>query len=71
MMDEELNWFTLFCCPNRIDYIIAPIKVLETLKESVTYPDEKYSFVSQLSPASAKMYQLTDEEVYTPIHNFV
>ncbi|KAF3330351.1 putative transaldolase [Carex littledalei] len=46
-----------------IDYIIAPLKVLQTMKESVTSPDEKYSFVSQLSPASAKMYQLTDEEL--------
>ncbi|KAJ4772978.1 Transaldolase [Rhynchospora pubera] len=46
-----------------IDYIIAPLKILQSMKESITYPDEKYSFVSRLSPASAKMYQFADEEL--------
>ncbi|OAY62935.1 Transaldolase [Ananas comosus] len=30
-----------------IDYIIAPLKVLQSLKESITSPDEKYSFVQR------------------------
>ncbi|WOK95372.1 hypothetical protein Cni_G04079 [Canna indica] len=46
-----------------IDYIIAPLKILQSLKESVTYPDEKYSYVRRLSPASAKMYNFTEEEL--------
>ncbi|OAY71239.1 Transaldolase [Ananas comosus] len=39
-----------------IDYIIAPLKVLQSLKESITSPDEKYSFLvkwDQLSFAAA------------------
>ncbi|XP_020114499.1 uncharacterized protein LOC109728499 [Ananas comosus] len=46
-----------------IDYIIAPLKVLQSLKESITSPDEKYSFVQRLSPRSAKMYNFTEEEL--------
>ncbi|CAA6666812.1 unnamed protein product [Spirodela intermedia] len=46
-----------------VDYIIAPLKILQSLKESVTYPDEKYSFVRRLSPSSAKIYDFTDEEL--------
>ncbi|XP_073103116.1 uncharacterized protein [Elaeis guineensis] len=46
-----------------IDYIIAPLKILQSLKESVTYPQEKYSYVRKLSPGSAKMYDFTEEEL--------
>ncbi|KAG1359294.1 transaldolase-like [Cocos nucifera] len=46
-----------------IDYIIAPLKILQSLKESVTYPKEKYSYVRRLSPGSAKMYDFTEEEL--------
>ncbi|URE09562.1 hypothetical protein MUK42_04844 [Musa troglodytarum] len=46
-----------------IDYIIAPLKILQSLKESVTYPDEKYSYVRRLSPGSARMYNFTEEEL--------
>ncbi|KAL5815223.1 hypothetical protein ACOSQ3_026018 [Xanthoceras sorbifolium] len=46
-----------------IDYIIAPLKVLQSLKESVTAPDEKYSFVRRLSPESASMYNFSEEEL--------
>ncbi|XP_038970754.1 transaldolase-like [Phoenix dactylifera] len=46
-----------------IDYIIAPLKILQYLKESVTYPEEKYSYVRRLSPGSAKMYNFTEEEL--------
>lgn len=47
----------------RVDYIIAPLKVLQSLKESVTAPDEKYSFVPRLSRQNAVNYNFTDEEV--------
>jgi transaldolase len=47
----------------RVDYIIAPLKVLQSLKESVTAPDEKYSFVRRLSPQSAATYSFSKEEV--------
>lgn len=46
-----------------VDYIVAPLKVLQTLKESVTSPDEKYSFVRRLSPQSAANYAFSDEEL--------
>ncbi|KAL2321602.1 hypothetical protein Fmac_025981 [Flemingia macrophylla] len=46
-----------------IDYIIAPLKVLQSLKESIASPDEKYSFVRRLSPQSALKYVFNDEEL--------
>ncbi|KAE9614213.1 hypothetical protein Lal_00016783 [Lupinus albus] len=46
-----------------VDYIIAPLKVLQSLKESVASPDEKYSFVRRLSPQSAAKYVFSDEEL--------
>ncbi|KAG5039751.1 hypothetical protein JHK85_012227 [Glycine max] len=46
-----------------VDYIIAPLKVLQSLKESVASPDEKYSFVRRLSPQSAAKYTFSDEEL--------
>jgi len=46
-----------------VDYIIAPLKVLQSLKESVTAPDEKYSFVRRLSPESAALYNFTELEL--------
>lgn len=46
-----------------VDYIIAPLKVLQSLKESITTPDEKFSFVRRLSPQSAKTYNFTSEEL--------
>lgn len=46
-----------------VDYIIAPLKVLQSLKESVTTPDDKYSFIRKLSPQSAANYIFSEEEV--------
>ncbi|XP_057419527.1 uncharacterized protein LOC130713751 [Lotus japonicus] len=46
-----------------VDYIIAPLKVLQSLNESVAFPDEKYSFVRRLSPESASRYLFSDEEL--------
>ncbi|KAJ8767632.1 hypothetical protein K2173_018190 [Erythroxylum novogranatense] len=46
-----------------VDYIIAPLKVLQSLKESVTTPDQKYSFIRKLSPQSAANYNFSKEEV--------
>ncbi|GFQ05039.1 transaldolase [Phtheirospermum japonicum] len=46
-----------------VDYIISPLKILESLKESVTPPDEKYSLVRRLSPQSAASYNFSDDEL--------
>ncbi|XP_074558761.1 uncharacterized protein LOC141814715 [Curcuma longa] len=46
-----------------IDYIIVPVKILESLKDSVTYPEEKYSYFRRLSPGSAKVYNFTEGEL--------
>uniref|UniRef100_A0A6N2KSD3 transaldolase n=1 Tax=Salix viminalis TaxID=40686 RepID=A0A6N2KSD3_SALVM len=46
-----------------VDYIIAPLKVLQSLKESITTPDEKYSFVRRLSSHSAVAYSFSEEEL--------
>jgi len=46
-----------------VDYIITPLKLLQSLKESVTPPDEKYSFIKKLSPQSAATYSFSDEEL--------
>ncbi|XP_050376658.1 uncharacterized protein LOC126794057 [Argentina anserina] len=46
-----------------VDYIIAPLKVLQSLKETATTPEEKYSFVRRLSPQSAAKYNFNDKEL--------
>lgn len=43
--------------------MIAPLKILQSLKDSITYPDEKYSFVRRLSPSSAMSFKFSQEEV--------
>jgi transaldolase len=55
----------------RIDYIIAPVKILQSLDESVTDPDEKYGYVQRLTPSLDKMYNFTEEEVRPLILDFV
>ncbi|GER30399.1 ABC transporter F family member 4 [Striga asiatica] len=46
-----------------VDYIISPLKILQSLKESVTPPDEKYSLMRRLSTQSAASYTFRDEEL--------
>ncbi|KAI3874841.1 hypothetical protein MKW98_019414 [Papaver atlanticum] len=46
-----------------VDYIIAPLKILHSLKESSAYPDEKYGFVRRLSPDLAREYNFKEEEL--------
>ncbi|KAM7525610.1 hypothetical protein LguiA_015512 [Lonicera macranthoides] len=46
-----------------VDYIITPLKILQSLKESVTPPDDKYSLVKRLSPQSAANYNFSEEEL--------
>ncbi|GJN12420.1 hypothetical protein PR202_ga30696 [Eleusine coracana subsp. coracana] len=46
-----------------IDYIIAPLKILQSLEESVTDPHEKYGYVLKLTPAIGKTYEFTEEEL--------
>ncbi|KAK9143220.1 hypothetical protein Syun_012620 [Stephania yunnanensis] len=46
-----------------VDYIIASLKVMQSLKESITSPEEKYAFVRKLSPTSAMGYYFSEEEL--------
>ncbi|XBI38518.1 hypothetical protein VPH35_123513 [Triticum aestivum] len=46
-----------------IDYIIAPLKILQSLDESVTDSDEKYGYVQRLTPSLDKMYNFSQEEL--------
>ncbi|KAJ4956156.1 hypothetical protein NE237_012939 [Protea cynaroides] len=45
-----------------VDYIIAPLKILHSLKESVISPEEKYTFVRRLTPQSAAAFKFSEEE---------
>ncbi|KAF6152427.1 hypothetical protein GIB67_038050 [Kingdonia uniflora] len=45
-----------------VDYIIAPLKIMQSLKES-SAPDEKNSYVRRLSPNSAMTYNFREEEL--------
>ncbi|AEE28854.1 Aldolase superfamily protein [Arabidopsis thaliana] len=47
-----------------VDYVIAPLKVLQSLKDSPAIPDdEKYSFVRKLTPETATHYHFTNKEL--------
>ncbi|XP_071919453.1 uncharacterized protein [Coffea arabica] len=46
-----------------VDYVVTPLKILQSLKDSVTPPDEKYSLVRRLSPQSAAAYNFSQEEL--------
>ncbi|CAN7020373.1 unnamed protein product [Brassica rapa subsp. trilocularis] len=47
-----------------VDYVIAPLKVLQSLKDSPAVPDdEKYSFVRKLSPETATHYNFPNKEL--------
>ncbi|XP_010476185.1 PREDICTED: uncharacterized protein LOC104755488 isoform X2 [Camelina sativa] len=47
-----------------VDYVIAPLKVLQSLKDSPAIPDdEKYSFVRKLTPETATHYNFTNKEL--------
>ncbi|KAL5728217.1 transaldolase [Ranunculus cassubicifolius] len=46
-----------------VDYIIAPLKVMQSLKEATVPLSEKYSFVRRLTPSSARGYNFSKEEL--------
>ncbi|XP_043716243.1 transaldolase isoform X2 [Telopea speciosissima] len=46
-----------------VDYMIAPLKILQSLKESITSPEEKYTFVRRLTPESAATFKFSEEEL--------
>ena len=39
------------------------MKILQSLDESITDPDEKYGYVQRLTPSLDKTYNFTEEEV--------
>ncbi|KAH9314062.1 hypothetical protein KI387_022689, partial [Taxus chinensis] len=49
----------------RVDYLIVPLKILQSLKDSRTLPDDKYSFSKRLSSETAQGYNFTAEELVT------
>jgi len=46
-----------------LDYLIVPVKVLQSLKESKADLEDKYAFARRLSPPSAQSATFTEEEV--------
>ncbi|GFZ16505.1 hypothetical protein Acr_25g0009140 [Actinidia rufa] len=52
-----------YIIPLWVDYIITPLKILQSLKESITPPDDKYSFTRRLSPQSAATYNFSNEQL--------
>ncbi|XP_042512051.1 transaldolase isoform X2 [Macadamia integrifolia] len=46
-----------------VDYIIAPLKILQSLKESITSPEEKYTYLRRLTPQSAASFKFSEEEL--------
>ncbi|CAN6460767.1 unnamed protein product [Victoria cruziana] len=46
-----------------VDYLIAPLKLLESLKESQISPDEKYSFFRRLTPSVSSAVAFSEEEL--------
>ncbi|MCO5547665.1 hypothetical protein L7F22_001116 [Adiantum nelumboides] len=46
-----------------VDYIITPVRILQSLQESIALPDDKYSFVRRLSPADAETFFFTENEL--------
>ncbi|KAF3783518.1 Transaldolase [Nymphaea thermarum] len=46
-----------------VDYLIAPLKLLQSLKESEISPDEKYSFFRRLTPAVSNAVNFSEEEL--------
>lgn len=46
-----------------IDYVIVPVKILQSLQESKALADDKYSFARRLSPAEAETFSFTSKEL--------
>ncbi|ERN02631.1 hypothetical protein AMTRI_Chr03g46880 [Amborella trichopoda] len=46
-----------------VDYLIIPLKILLSLKDSVTSPEEKYSYIRRLSPSAAATFSFNEEEL--------
>lgn len=48
-----------------VDYVIVPVRILQSLQESQALVDDKYSFVRRLSPTEAKSFPFTAKELVT------
>lgn len=61
--NKMMSKLLLFSVILRVDYIIAPLKILQSLQESSILSDDKYSFTGRLNPTSATRYVFSQEEV--------
>ncbi|KAH7291516.1 hypothetical protein KP509_29G020100 [Ceratopteris richardii] len=48
-----------------VDYIITPVKIVQSLQESEALPDDKYSFARCLNPTDAEVFPFTENELVT------
>jgi hypothetical protein len=46
-----------------IDFVIVPLKILQSLQEAKALKDDKYSFSRRLSSAEAETFNFTEQEV--------
>lgn len=46
-----------------LDYLIVPVKVLKSLKESKADLEDKYAFARRLSPSTAEAATFSEDEV--------
>jgi transaldolase len=47
----------------RLDYLVVPVKVLQSLKDTKTDLEDKYAFVRRLDPSASQFTQFSDDEV--------
>lgn len=48
-----------------VDYVIVPVRILQSLQESQALVDDKYSFARRLSPMEAKSFPFSPKELVT------
>lgn len=46
-----------------LDYLVVPVKVLQSLKDTKTDLEDKYAFVRRLDPSASQFTQFSDDEL--------
>jgi transaldolase len=46
-----------------LDYLVVPVKVLQSLKDTKTGLEDKYAFVRRLDPSASQFTQFSDDEL--------